>query len=54
MTDAGFPVIADRFNQILNHPSLVRERIPDSVAYKSAFDTDILYGRRREVHAVVS
>jgi hypothetical protein len=52
MPAAGFPVIADRFNQVLNHPSPVRKRFPDSIAYKPALDTDILYGRRRENDAV--
>jgi hypothetical protein len=52
MTATGFPEIADRFDQVLNHPSPVREGFPDSATYKSAFDTDILYGRRRENDAV--
>jgi hypothetical protein len=44
MISAGFPVFADCFNQFLDRCSPVRECFPDSVAYKSVFDTDILYG----------
>jgi hypothetical protein len=47
MIAAGFPIFANRFNQVLNYFSPVRERFPDSITDKSAFDTDILYGRRR-------
>ena len=48
MIAAGFPVFTDRFNQVLNYSSPVRERFPNPIAHQSAFDPDILYGRRRE------
>ncbi len=54
MIVTGFPVSADRLNQILDRCSPVRECFPDTITNYSAFDTDILYSRRREVHAVVS
>ena len=50
MTATGFPVFADRFNEVFNHPS----------PFASAFPTPsrpslpiFLYRWRREIHAVV-
>ena len=50
MIAAGFAVFTDRFNQVLNYPAPVRERFPDFITHKSAFNTDTPYGlsARRE------
>jgi hypothetical protein len=53
MIAAGFPVFANRFNQVLYDSAPMRERFSDAIADKSASDTDILYGRRRENDAVL-
>jgi len=53
MIAAEFPVLADRFYQILDRRPPVGERFPESIAHKSAFNTDILYRRRRGIEAVV-